>query len=670
MTDNNPERTNRRACIWLPRPFVFIVLAYIMGMIVFSGMRLVFFLIGKETSLTLDIWSVCKAFLIGLRFDQVVVLALLLPLLLILPWIKLRWRMVRIATVGYLAIVLSACILLLLADSRFYLYFGSHLNFQAFVYFNQGDTFWHLIYSEPMFYPMVFGWIIVTALLVFVFVRLYNRTRSLPDRRSWPWQVLLFVVFAALVMLGIRGRVGTAPIKWGLAYFSQDHFINQLGLNGIYTLAKAYSEEGHDSRLSYLDESERFPFADFHLTLDSVRAILNQESDQWLEPDSSLLRITQQPDALYGFKPNIMIVLMESWCGRHTSALGAPHNLTPKFDRLADDGLLFTNFFASGTRTSYGITATMGSFPALPGRSVMTRYNANHPFVFLSEILHERGYANGFVYGGDLMFDNMQGFLTTKRFQRFVGEDDFDNEDMFAKWGVPDHIVFDRVVNLTDSIPRPFQMTVLTLSNHEPFDLPDSSHQRFIDNSDSSRIFNAHLYADFALGRFMENMKNKPVFDSTIFLFVSDHNTWGGRRAMIDPVNFQIPLLIYAPNLLGDSGRRISTVGGQVDILPTLMGLLGSDYTHASWGRDLLNLPDDDSGFAMINVLNWTGLVEHGLVYEEHVAPYRQRLLDFGDKSIPLHDLRDTLPAIYSDMQRRLHIFMQIAEQLSTPVTE
>ena len=139
---------------------------------------------------------------------------------------------------------------------------------------------------------------------------------------------------------------------------------------------------------------------------------------------------------------------------------------------------------------------------------------------------------------------------------------------------------------------------------------------------------------------------------------------------MIDPVNFQIPLLIYSPKLLGDRGRIISTVGGQTDILPTLMGILGSDYTHASWGRDLLQLLTDDSGFAMINVLNWTGLVEHGLVYEEHVAPYRQRLLDFGDESVPLHDLRDSHPAIYTGMQRRLHTFMQIAEQLSTPTTD
>jgi len=569
-------------------------------------------------------------------------------------------------TLAYLSLMISAILLLGLTDIRYYSYFDSRLDFRAIEYFNQGRTFWHMIFSDAMFYPFITVWLLASALLVYLISRLYSRTRSLPHRHSWVSQIILFAVLIVLTAVGIRGRLGMAPLNWSLAYFSQNHSLNQLGLNGIYTLARAYGEEGHDPRLCYLPEGRRFPFVDFREGLNSVRTLLQQENDEWLEPESTLVRLTHQPEADFGFKPNVVIVLMESFSGRNTSALGAPHILTPYFDRLSERGFLFTNFYANGTRSNYGLPAVLCSFPSLPGRSIMKRYNADHPFISLSEILHNRGYYNTFAYGGDLQFDNMEGFFTARKYDRFYGEDDFGSERVFARWGIPDHVVYEMLTHSIDSFPRPFQLTILTLSNHEPFDLPDSSVQQYFDDSDSARVFNATLYADHALGKFMEQMQANPVFDSTIFVFTADHAKWGRPRFMVDPKNFHIPLLIYSPPLLGTEGRRIDKVGSQTDILPTLMGILGSDYTHSSWGRDLLKLSPGDSGYAVLNVLNWCGYVERDYLYYEHVERSPQ-FFDTREMADSLRDVADECPDDFARMQRRMRTLMQVADQLSTP---
>ncbi|HVP07048.1 MAG TPA: LTA synthase family protein, partial [Candidatus Acidoferrum sp.] len=484
-------------------------------------------------------------------------------------------------------------------------------------------------------------------------------------RRTWFSHIVLFVIFLAMTFIGIRGRTALSPINWGIAYVSQNHFLNQLGLNGVYMLGRAFSEEGNDCRLSYLPESSRYKFVDFKNGLDTVRTMLYQQGDRWLQPDTSILRLTRQPDRGYGFKPNIVVVLMESWSGRNTGALGSPRNLTPHFDSLAQHGILFTRFYATGTRTNYGMPGVLCSFPSLPGRSVMTRYNARYPFVALSEILHDRGYSNGFAYGGDLVFDNAVGFFRTKRFDRFYGDSYFGKQNVLAKWGVPDHIVFHRVVGMVDSLPRPFQMTILTLSNHEPFDLPDSSVQRYKNADDTSQIFNSQIYADFALGKFIAEFKKHPSFDSTIFVFTADHAKFRGGTLAIDPKDFYVPLLIYSPHLIGDSGRRVDKVGGQTDILPTLMGLLGGDYTHASWGRNLLNLPASDSGFTTMNVAERIACMEGDYFYLEELGVSSSLYFWQGINEPPKLITKEQ-PEEYHRLQRRLRDYMQVAEQLTT----
>ena len=654
--------------VWPSRPFVFLLLVYLLTMLVFALLRLFFLLNFTELLNDATIGEIATAFAIGVRFDQIVVLYVLLPLALVLPWVGLQRRPVRTVATGYVTALFSFVFLLLLSDIRFYSYFESHLNFLAYEYIGEGPTFWNQITADPMFLPFLALWLVLTALFTLAVIALTRRTRTVRERRSWVGQVIWFLAVLALMFVGIRGRVGLAPIDWGAAYFCQNRLLNQLSLNGVYVLGRNLTEHSGDLRLSSRDESERFPFVDFQIGLDSVRAALHQPGDEWLEPARSLRRITHQAERDLGFQPNVIVVLMESWSARNTGALGSSHDLTPHFDSLASRGILFTNFFASGVRTSFGLPATLGSFPSLPGRSIMGRYDALHPFVMLSEILHGRGYHNVFVYGGDLVFDNMEGFFTTKKYDRLYGENKLGKENAFSKWGIPDHVVFEKTIALIDSLPRPFQLTALTLSNHEPFDLPDSSTQRYRDSSDSSKIFNAQLYADHAVGLFAAALAHLAVLDSTIVLFTADHAKYGAGRYMLDPEIFHIPLLVYSPAIVGSNGRAVDKYGSQTDILPTLMGLLGGDYEHSSWGRDLLRLTEDDAGFAIINAGDRIGSVDGRYFYIEWLGRFNTtyELARLGEADAEITD-QQTESAL--QLQRRTRMYMQIAEQLSTPAT-
>ena len=296
----------------------------------------------------------------------------------------------------------------------------------------------------------------------------------------------------------------------------------------------------------------------------------------------------------------------------------------------------------------------------------MSRYNVLHPFRCLAEILHDRGYYNVYAYGGDLGFDNMEGFFREEGYDRFCGDDYFGLENVYAKWGVPDDIVFDKMTSLTDSFPRPFQLTIMTLSNHEPFDLPDSSVQVYFNDDENSKLLNSMRYADFALGRFINSISRLPVFDSTIFVFVSDHAHWGRAKLTADPVNFNIPLLFYSPALLGTQPRQMQVTGSQVDVLPTLMSLLGGNYRHESWGRNLFAVPETDTGFAIFSVRNWLEYIQGDRLFSQDVSKPGELMEMTGwGRDGEYTVVEDSV--MLDRFRRRLHRYTQLADQLSTP---
>ena len=270
--------------------------------------------------------------------------------------------------------------------------------------------------------------------------------------------------------------------------------------------------------------------------------------------------------------PNVVVILMESFTARYVGALGAPGGRTPEFDRLASEGVLFDRCLSNGSHTDQAVYCVQASFPNLPGHeSLMQTMLGDQPFDTLASALRGRGYRTLFLYNGDLAWDNMLGFFRRQGVERFIGRSEFAGTGRFdVTWGVSDKDLFERTVAELSAIRGPFCATVLTLSNHTPFDLP------------------------------------RPL----PFPEITDEGAFNGRMngirfAILTGLNvlrFHVPLLFYAPGLLGREPRRPHTLVSHLDIAPTILGLLGDDLPRQHWGRDILALPADDPGFAVFKM--------------------------------------------------------------------
>ena len=204
----------------------------------------------------------------------------------------------------------------------------------------------------------------------------------------------------------------------------------------------------------------------------------------------------------------------------------------------------------------------------------------------------------------------------------------------------------------------------MALSNHEPYYIPDDRFNLFDDSIPDSRRLNAFYYSDWALGEFVDSLRSYPVFDSTIFVFTSDHSPHQSSEFSLDPGKFHIPLMIYAPGVLGDKGQVIERTASQVDIIPTIIGMLGIDASVYSWGRDQLNLPDNDTGFAIFVDEDKLGLVEDSKFFF-HWVNVEKKLFDLNDAQYLKRNLTDSFPDIAATMEKRLNSYIQLASYLS-----
>ena len=637
---------------------------YVVGILFFAFFRLLFLLTHTDLINNSSFFEFLYAFWIGFRFDSLIISMILLPLLLIslLPFIQFRQRLTRNIYLAILTILFSLSFLISTADLRFYDNFGSRMNYWAIEYLEYPSIFMYTSASQRNAWELVLLWMAASVLYLYVIRKIFIRLGEYNLSVKILPKIIIYLLALALLAFGIRGRIGIQALDWGTAFFSENHFIDQLALNSVYTLTHSIYEEIRNGRTVFGEGGDRFSFYDKKDAFRTVKEMLDiNNSDSTTA--FNLTRTTQPHDSL-PFRPNLVFVIMESWSADKVGALGSDLDITPEFDKLCNDGMLFIDFYANGVRTNRGLPAVLCSFPSLPGRSIMKRYAADYPFRSVADILKQYNYTSIFAYGGDIEFDNIRGFLKSVGYDKFYAEEDFGTENDLGKWGVPDHIVLSQLADKIKDFPRPFNLGILTLSSHDPYLIPDDRFKKYDDSIPDGDVYNSFYYSDWSIGRFIDSLKQNPVFDSTIFIFTADHCVHQSSRYLLDPNRFRVPLLIYSPSILGDRTGHYAKTGSQVDILPTLLDMIGLRTKYIGWGRDLLSLKDDDPGFAVVVLDEKLGLIERNMFYI-HWAGSVKILFDITREPYLQENLIDSLPDVASRMDIRLNSYIQMANYLS-----
>lgn len=407
-----------------------------------------------------------------------------------------------------------------------------------------------------------------TLLWFFIFNRIYLKwvVRKEPDKA--PIKSVIPTLLAALILpILLRGGIQEIPINESSSYFSEVSSINDAANNPVWNLMNNIAKRGKSNKNPYTfyseEEAETF-FSSFFTPGDDSLTIIEST------------------------RPNIVLIVLESWTADIIEPLGGEKNTTPFFSSLCDSGILFTNIYSSGRRTDQMFPSVLSGFPSLPNYSISRFSDKIRKLPMLSEDLRNAGYHTSFYYGGELGFANMKSYLLEGKFQEIHGKEDFESNQMNSKWGAHDQYVFEKMIGDFKKRKEPFFSMVLTLSTHEPFEVPGK--QLNDGKSEPDKFRNSAFYTDQCLENFINMAKTESWYNNTLFLFVADHgHILPKQRDYYDPACYHIPLLWYG-NVITDSlrGSRIPIQGGQHEIATTLLQQLQLQHTHYTFSRDLL----------------------------------------------------------------------------------
>ena len=553
-------------------------------------------LLGHLAEADVSIGSLFRIFGAGFIYDLTFLAYAGLPLVLYLvlcPGRLWRWRWHRRAMLGVAALSMFVMLFVATAEWIFWDEFGVRFNFIAVDY---------LVYSKEVVNNIVESYPIYSLLSLLAAIALgltYALRRSLVEalaapRLSWQGSVAVLVVLSSLAALGYgivdqdspRGRDGNV-------------YQRELASNGPYQFFAAF----RNNELDYAQLYATLPDAE---AAELLRREVAEPNARFLGKDPfDIRRAIDNPGETK--RLNVVLVTIESLSAKYLGSFGDSRGLTPNLDALRQQSLTFTNFYATGTRTDRGLEAITLSMPPTPGRSIVKRIGRESGYASLGQQLKAQGYDSVFLYGGRGYFDNMNAFFGGNGY-RIVDQSSVPEKDISFKnaWGMADEDLYTLAMKEADAdyaANRPFLLQLMTTSNHRPYTYPEGR----IDIVSGEGREGAVKYTDYAIGRFLAQAREKPWFDDTLFVFVADHTAGSAGREDLPVDGYHIPLFIYAPRHIAPG--EFVNVASQIDLAPTLLGLLGMDYVSTFFGRNVLR-EDRPPGRALVGNYQYLGLFD------------------------------------------------------------
>ncbi|UYI45868.1 LTA synthase family protein [Vibrio natriegens] len=449
---------------------------------------------------------------------------------------------------------------------------------------------------------------------------------------NWKWRPLLAILVVLIGVAGARSSLGHRPLNPAMVAFSSDPLLNDLTLNSSYSLLFAVNNMKSEKSAEQ-----------FYGKMDSQKMLeIVRESSKKSDFNPELLPTMNHNSATYKGKPkNLVILLQESLGTQFVGSLGGLP-LTPNLDKLTEEGWLFTQMYATGTRSVRGIEAVTTGFPPSPSRSVVKLSKSQTGFFTIADLLKNQGYHTQFIYGGEANFDNMKTFFFGNGFEQIVEEKDYRNPGFVGSWGVSDEDLYNKADEEFERLSKddkPFFSLVFTSSNHSPYEYPKGKIEQYDENYMTRN--NAVKYSDYALGTFFEKAKKSGYWDDTIFIVIADHDARVSGANLVPVKHFHIPALIIGK---GIEPRKDNRISNNIDMPPTLLSLIGVDAKSPMIGHDLTKpLAREDERAMMQYDKNFGYLTRDNLVVFSPGEKVTTLSYDFENKTMQPLDVEEAI---------------------------
>lgn len=505
---------------------------------------------------------------------------LIIPFLLTILslWINLSRWIFR----GYYIIIAIILSLAFVTDTSLYEFWLFKLDASCLQYL---ETPTEAMASVSMVYILfrIICVLVIAILFYWIYDKLTTQSQKLTAQSQKLIATLVAILLIPLIIIGIRGGLDESTTNIGQVYFSQNQFLNHSAVNPVFSFIASF-EKTASNNVSYR-------FMDDDECQHIVSELYHTQSI-----GSDTLLTTQTP--------NIIVILLES-CGGQFTEISGRTDITPNLNRLAREGIYFTNCYANSWRTDRGIVCTLSGYPSFPTISVMKIPSKSRTLPNIARTLQdERGYTTHYLYGGDINFTNMRSYLVSGGFAALTWKNDYTKDEQeTAKWGVRDDITFETLYQLTTTMSQPYLIGYSTLSSHSPWDVP-------IHHFDDE-VLNAFYYLDQCVGNFIERLRKSDAWDHTLVVMLPDHGIVYNGLDESNPLLNHIPMIwvggaVKAP-------KRIEQICNQTDLPATLLGQLGINHDTYTFSRDVLSktytkpvaIHTYDDGFTMTDSVSF-----------------------------------------------------------------
>ncbi|MFK5855163.1 MAG: sulfatase-like hydrolase/transferase [Bacteroidota bacterium] len=563
-----------RIIISLVKQFVFWILIFVVA-------RAVFFVYysGVLKIENIDVSDVFASFWHAIPLDiatasYIIVIPFLI--LLIQSFYSTKW--LNYLNLVYTIIILSVYLLITTSEIGIYNEWKTKLQYKALLYFSNPNEIYKSS-ETSVFFILIFIYLIQFGIGYWVYKR-FVFIKIEKSNRSFVFSGLFLFITSVLIFLGLRGGIGEIPITQSSSYFSKHNFINLASINSGYSLMI--------STLENYEFKDANPF-EFY---DPQEAIKRVKQLHKVDKDTTIYILNTN-------RPNIVILLLESWSADLIYSLSGTEGITPQFHKLESEGILFTDFYASGNRSEQAMSAIFGGFPSTPITAITHNLDKILKLPSLTKTLEKEGYSTSFYFGGQLMYGGINSFISVNGFDVIKEESDINDELPRGKLGIHDEYMLDEQLKDLKTEQQPFFSVLFTVSTHSPYDQPMDDIISWAEGDSQNDFLNSAYYTDRSLGEYFEKARKQSWYSNTLFILVADHSHNTYNNWSVDSKEYRrIPLLLYGDVIKDEfQGVKIDKIGSQTDIGVTLLSQLKIGHEDFFWSRNLFNPTTPDFAY-------------------------------------------------------------------------